>query len=68
MRRMSNTFIELEGKIMTGTEHTIATKKITACGSSLVINVTKECRFLRIEHGDYVRIIIETIPQETDNQ
>ena len=53
---------------MTGTSHTVATKKITACGTSLVINVTKECRFLGIEQGDYVNVIIETIPQENDNQ
>lgn len=53
---------------MNGTSHTVATKKITACGTSLVINVTKECRFLGVELGDYVNVIIETIPQETDNQ
>lgn len=53
---------------MTTSQHTVATKKIRACGTSLVVNITKECRFLGIELGDYVRITIETIPQETDNQ
>lgn len=52
---------------MTGSQHTTATKKITVCGTSLVINVTKECRFLGVDMGDYVNIIIETIPQENDD-
>ena len=36
-----------------------ATKKIGLCGTSLSINVTKECNALGIRRGDYVYITIE---------
>ena len=46
----------------------VTTKEVKTCGTSLVVFITKECAALEIDRGDYVRITIETIPQETDNQ
>lgn len=36
----------------------VATKKITQCGDSLVINVTKEVKPLGLRRGDYVTVEI----------
>lgn len=36
----------------------VATKKLTLCGDSLVINVTKEVKPLGLKRGDYVTVEI----------
>ena len=47
------------------TDPITATKKLTQCGDSLVINVTKEVKPLGLKRGDYVTVMIE--PFNTDH-
>ena len=47
------------------TDPITATKKLTQCGDSLVINVTKEIKPLGLKRGDYVTVTIE--PFNTDH-
>lgn len=47
------------------TDPITATKKLTQCGDSLVINVTKEVKPLGLKRGDYVTVTIE--PFNTDH-
>lgn len=42
-----------------------ATKKIMACGHSVVINITKEAEALNVERGDYLEVTLK-IPQDQD--
>lgn len=43
------------------------TKKIMVCGTSLVINVTKESQCLGVEQGDYVTVVIKKITEITND-
>ena len=44
-----------------------ATKKLTASGDSLVINVTKEAKALNVKRGDFVNVTLEPIDHETND-
>ena len=44
-----------------------ATKKITASGDSLVVNVTKEVKMMGLERGDFVVIDLEKPEGEKKN-
>ena len=41
------------------TDPITATKKITMCGDSLVINVTKEVKTLGLTRGNYITVTIQ---------